>query len=182
MNVCPPRRQAAFLGALVAALCIFIPTTCAQTYIYDSAFFATGRGPSAVVVADFNGDGVLDLAVANEQDNTVSILLGVPGGTFEPEKSYASGSSPLGLVAADFNGDGKLDLAVMNSCGDCTVSPNTITILLGNGDGTFQTSGDYATGGGPIGIVQTSTATGKSISRSRTRMTTRHRTAGCRAT
>lgn len=140
---------------LVAGLVAFLGgrVTWAQSYIYDRADFPVGSQPAAVILADFNGDGRLDLALANDADNTVSILLGAPGATFGPQTTYPAGSNPTGLVAGDFNGDGKLDLAVMNSCGDCTVSPNTVTILLGNGDGTFQTSGNYATGGGSIGIV-----------------------------
>jgi hypothetical protein len=146
-------RNKVLLVTFIAILAFSGNFIWAQSYLYDRAGFATGQGPSAVIAADFNGDGKPDLAVANETDNTVSILLGIPGGTFSTQVVYAAGTSPTGLVSADFNGDGKLDLAVMDSCGDCTVSPNMITILLGNGDGTFQTSGNYPTGGGPIGIV-----------------------------
>ena len=144
---------AASLLALITTLAITPTLIWAQGYLYNRADFPTGNSPAAVVAADFNRDGRLDLAVVNEGDNTVSILLGIPSGTFGAQMTYAAGSSPTGLVVADFNGDGKLDLAVMDSCGSCTVSPDTVTVLLGNGDGTFQAQGNYATGGGPIGIV-----------------------------
>jgi hypothetical protein len=93
-----------------------------------------GSNPGAILVADFNGDGKLDVATANYNGNNVDVLLGNGDGTF----TAASGSpitvglNPYALVAGDFNGDGKLDLAVTISGG------NTLAILLGNGDGTFS--------------------------------------------
>ena len=84
--------------------------------------FGTGSGPASVAVGDFNGDGNLDLAVANFVDHTVSILLG-------------TGSLPLSVAAGDFNGDGKLDLAVAN-LGSVFVTdpgPATVSILLNTG-------------------------------------------------
>jgi len=97
-----------------------------------------------LATGDFNGDGNLDIAVANENcekgfedtlqcsPGTVSIFLGNGDGTFRTSINYSTGSGSSGVAAADFNRDGKLDLAVVNF-GDGTVS-----ILLGNGDGTFQ--------------------------------------------
>jgi hypothetical protein len=143
------RFVATFLLASMSALTNGVPCAIAQNYIFDRGDFRVGNSPSAVIAADFNGDGRLDLAVTNESDNTVSILLGIPGGTFAAQTTYPAGSSPTGLVAGDFDGDGKLDLAVMDSCGSCTVSPNLVTILLGNGDGSFRARGTYATGGAP---------------------------------
>jgi hypothetical protein len=81
------------------------------------------------VADDFNGDGVIDLAVANAGSGTVSIFLGDGDGTFVLVSSPYTGGSPNGLVAGDFNGHGKPDLAV--ATGD------NVAILLGNGDGTF---------------------------------------------
>jgi hypothetical protein len=100
--------------------------------------YPTGLTPASPITGDFNKDGHLDLAVVNQGDNTVSILLGNGDGTFQNERVYATG--PQGqvvmLIAADFNRDGRLDLAVLLRAG--------ISILLGHGDGTFATHIDYA--------------------------------------
>jgi hypothetical protein len=90
-----------------------------------------GQSLSAVVTADFNGNGKLDLAVTDSAGNTVIILLGNGDGTFGAPTTIPVGNNPEAIVAADFNNDGKLDLGVANY-GD-----GTITLLLGNGDGTF---------------------------------------------
>ena len=82
--------------------------------------YAVGSVPDAIVAGDFNGDGHLDLAVANGGANTVSVLLGNGDGTFQPQVTYAVGSDPIAIVAGDFNGDGRLDLAVAN---DSTTTP-----------------------------------------------------------
>jgi hypothetical protein len=86
----------------------------------------------SIAVADFNGDGKADLAVADSQTETVSVLLGDGNGNFQPPVNYAVGSFPLSVAVGDFNNDGKADLAVSNSNG------YDVSILLGNGDGTFQ--------------------------------------------
>jgi len=100
-----------------------------------------GNGPSSVAVADFNGDGVPDLAVTNRSDNTVFILLGNGDGTFTPQthSPFATGLTPVSVAVGDFNNDGNLDLAVINACGtDLTcASEGTVSILLGDGHGNF---------------------------------------------
>ncbi len=90
--------------------------------------------------------GKLDLAVANANDNTVSILIGNGDGTFRPAVerpvglNYPGENGPDAMVAGDFNGDGRLDLAIAN------YNSGTVSILLGNGDGTFRPPVDYSTG------------------------------------
>jgi len=102
-----------------------------------------GTCPFGVAVGAFNGDGKLDLAVANGNDNTVSILLGNGDGTFTPAPGspVATGRTPMALAVGDFNGDGKLDLAAANWY-------NSVTILLGNGNGTFTPAP-----GSPVGLT-----------------------------
>ena len=109
--------------------------------------FGTGNGPSALAVGDFNGDGKLDLAVVNSDDDNVSILLGVGDGSFLPRIIVATGRTPASAVAYDFNADGNLDLAVTNS------ADGNVSILLGHGDGTFEPRAEYAAGPGAAGIA-----------------------------
>jgi hypothetical protein len=103
--------------------------------------YPVGSEPSAVAVGDFNGDGALDLAVANEGSGTVSILLANGDGSFQPAQDFTAWPNPSSLAVGDFNGDGILDLAVTNAGAQGTVS-----ILLGNGDGSFQGPVSYAAG------------------------------------
>ena len=106
-----------------------------------------GSEPDAIVAGDFTGDGRTDLAVANYDDNTVSVLLGNGDGTFQPQVTYAVGVSPRAIVAGDFNGDDRTDLAVAN------YGSNDVSVLLGNGNGTFQNQVTYAVGSEPYALV-----------------------------
>lgn len=94
---------------------------------------STATEVSQLVAADFNGDGIPDLAVVDNYDSIISILLGNGDGTFTTGSAPSISVRPAGIATGDFNGDGKADLAVADSYSDSTV------ILLGNGDGTFTT-------------------------------------------
>ena len=106
--------------------------------------YSTGSNPDSVFVADLNGDGKADIVVANSGSNTVSILLGNGDGTFKKQISYSTGAHPYSVSVADFNGDGKIDLVVSNY-GDISSGATTYgSLLIGNGDGTFQPQAPYA--------------------------------------
>ena len=111
----------------------------------------TGNSPVSVTEGDFNGDGIVDLAVANVGDGTVTILLGNGDGTFTPAANspVSVGSEPSSVAVGDFNADGIADLAVTNYGGE------SVTILLGNGNGTFTSAANspVTVGSGPSSIV-----------------------------
>jgi hypothetical protein len=105
-----------------------------------------------VAVADLNGDGIPDLAVANHGQSpsyagTVSVLLGNGDGTFQAHKDYATGTYTTAVAAVDVNGDGVLDLVAANRSSD------TVSVLLGNGDGSFQVKKDYECGISPVSLA-----------------------------
>jgi hypothetical protein len=100
-----------------------------------------------VAVGDFNGDGKPDLAVANWNSNSVSVLLGNGDGSFQAAQDFGAGISPESVAVGDFNGDGKPDLAVANF-GSATVS-----VLLGNGDGSFRPAQDFVVGRGAYSVA-----------------------------
>jgi hypothetical protein len=107
-----------------------------------------------VAVGDLNGDGKLDLAVADFTDGFVSVLLGNGDGTFQPSVEYPTGKVPSTIIIGDFNGDGKSDIVTSNfSPAGYTVPPGYINVLLGNGDGTFQAPVAFIAGPNPDTVV-----------------------------
>ena len=68
--------------------------------------YEAGRFPRSVAVGDFDGDGELDFAVANEGSADVSVLLGNGDGSFQPPRGYAAGPYPRSVAVGDFDGDG----------------------------------------------------------------------------
>ena len=112
---------------------------------------AVGSGPNSLVVADFDGDGHPDLAVANQNDGDVSILLGTGTGSFGPQTTFAAGPGPTTVAVGDFNGDGQPDLAFANYGNQG--AGNTVSILLGAGTGSFGPPTTFAVGGGPFVVA-----------------------------
>jgi hypothetical protein len=111
---------------------------------------ATAGGPSDVRLADLNGDGFLDIITANSSDGTVGVILNNGDGTFAPPRAYAVGAGnghPEALAIADFYGDGFPSVAV----GD--TGYESVDILRGNGDGTFQPSHRVANPGRVTGLA-----------------------------
>ena len=122
--------------------------------------FTTGLSPVSVAIGDLDGDGKLDLAVANADDNTVSLLRNtssgsISSGSFAAKVDFAigSGSIPFSVSIGDINGDGKPDLAVANN-GTNTVSVFRNMSSSGSiGSGSFAAKVDFATGSAPISVA-----------------------------
>jgi Flp pilus assembly secretin CpaC len=112
---------------------------------------AVGNTPVAIATGDLNTDGIADLAVVNQADNTVSVLLGSSNadGTF----SAATGSplptaaTPAGIVVANFTGGQVPSLAVTNQ------GQSTLGIYVGLGGGTFSNRLEIATPATPSAII-----------------------------
>jgi hypothetical protein len=124
-----------------------------------AVFFGTGNAqfhgisalsvsrPRCASVADFNSDGIADLAATEELDNQVAVFLGIGGGTFASPTRIGVGASPNCLITPDLNSDGNLDLVVVNGSGF------SVSILLGNGTGGFSPTVTM-----PVGAFPTSVA------------------------
>jgi hypothetical protein len=111
--------------------------------------FEAGDGPFSVGIADFNGDDHSDLAVTNYWTNTVSILLSNGDGTFSTPTAFGTGAYPVAVAVGDLNGDGEFDLAVVNYAEGLWPS---VSVLLGNGDGSFAEQVVYGTGQLPSSV------------------------------
>jgi uncharacterized protein (TIGR03437 family) len=113
--------------------------------------FPTGETPQEIVHGDFNGDGKIDLAVANLFAATLTILLGDGAGGFTPQPDISIGPvwTPAGLAVGDVDGDGKLDLAV------AVANQSNFTIFLGDGKGGFDIAsfGFFNVPGQPVGVT-----------------------------
>jgi hypothetical protein len=128
----------------------------AQTY-------AVGPNVNGIAVGDFTGTGVLDLvAVSYNYFGTVSVLMGNGDGTFQPAVTYPTGQLPYSVAVGDLTGNGILDLIVPVLNVDQQTTG--VSVLLGNGDGTFQAPVTYPAGpGGPAVSVALADFTGDGI-------------------
>ncbi|MCK4546640.1 MAG: VCBS repeat-containing protein [Candidatus Eisenbacteria sp.] len=121
------------------------------------ATYSTADGPRYILTADFDENGILDLAVTHNFDDVVSILLGNGSGgngdgTFQPPVHYPVAAGPTWLAAGDFNADDILDLV------SADLFSGFISVLIGSGssgvgDGTFQPRVDYPAGASPNSVT-----------------------------
>jgi hypothetical protein len=113
-----------------------------------AANYLAGSGPYSVCSKDFNGDGFMDIAVANTNSTNVSVLLSKgASGLFNPSISYATAGGPFSVVSADFNVDGIPDLAAGN------YGSHSVSILLGTTNGSFGLPYNFSAGGGIWTII-----------------------------
>jgi hypothetical protein len=135
--------------------------------LYDSG----GASTSSVALADVNGDGKLDILTANcgtescgpaSPEGTVGVLLGNGDGTFRTPASYEAANGPISIAIADMNGDGKQDVVVANwgTSENPPTNNGAGSVLLGNGDGTFQPVQTYLSGGNEATSVAVADLTG----------------------
>jgi len=125
------------------------------TFQTPENYVSGGNNTSGMTVSDLNQDGRTDLVLANQCQvagncdvGSVSVLMGNGDGTFQSAQSYISdGVLAQSVGIGDWNGDMKPDLAIVNQCQSGSACTGTVTILLGNGDGTFQAPPSYASGG-----------------------------------
>ncbi|CAF1562361.1 unnamed protein product [Rotaria sp. Silwood1] len=117
------------------------------------ATYSTGKlsSPFVVVLADFNRDNNLDIAVANQNTGNVGVFLGIGDGTFMKQVTFSTGlgTLPYVITLTDFNHDTYIDIAVTNT------GSNEVVIFFGNGNGHFELARRYSTGSGsgPYGIA-----------------------------
>src|SRR5262249_41413611 len=107
--------------------------------------FTVGANPAAVVVADVNGDGRMDVATANLESDNVSVLLGNGDGSLAPAQNYQVGRAES-LALHDFNAAGFLDIVTANR-------HSFVSVLPGNGDGTFRPPCDFWAGAEPVSVA-----------------------------
>src|SRR5581483_630778 len=156
------------LDLAIADRCSDLPPTCAEggvvtllgngdgTFQSPARYASGGRSAVSIAVADLNGDGSPDIAIANGgtlwhfAEGTLGVLFGDGSGTFAPPIIYPTGpqglTQPTAIAIADLNNDHKLDISVVLSCWDCN---SVVSIFLGNGQGAFRLPARmYAVNGG----------------------------------
>jgi hypothetical protein len=119
--------------------------------------YASGTGPHSLRIDDLDGDGHADIVNVNDASNDVSVFLGDGAGNFAAAVKYATRATPKGVAIADVNGDGNLDIlaATINGNYPSLIHPggDSVSVLLGNGGGTFEAKADYAVGQGSFAVA-----------------------------
>lgn len=119
--------------------------------------YAAGARPHSIRAADLDGDDDADLVTANHASDNVSVFLNNGNGTFAGQATYATGNTPKGVTVADVDGDAVPDLLTANIDDNYPVLINpggdTVSVLIGTGDGTFGTAEAYGVGQGPFAVA-----------------------------
>lgn len=136
-------------AALVTAVATgaLVPALAQCTCLSGNQTFPVGDVPRCVAVSDLDGDGDVDMAVANDATNDVSVLLNNGNGVFARQVRYAAGMRPQSVAIGNLDGVGYLDVAVAN------LDSNDITVLLNQGSGVFVTSTPYNAGLRPHAVA-----------------------------
>lgn len=135
---------------LVSALAVAAPARAADLFTSSFRAYDTGATPIAAAVADFDGDGRADLVVVGWGGN-LGVLRNAGDGTFLPRNDLALGGTSMSVALGDVDGDGRLGAAV--GLLDASGLTSRISILKGNGDGTFGPRTDYTPVYSPVSTV-----------------------------
>ena len=128
---------------IILAICLFAAADGTAAVEYDAALICrVGAEPKGVCAADLDGDGDIDLAVANSDAEYISVIMSNGDGTFQAAVDYAVSGGPVEISAADLDGDGDLDLAAATYFYEGVGA----SVLINRGDGTFENRVDYEAG------------------------------------
>jgi len=143
----------------IISFCLFLivcstwtPSTAASSSFIRTDYPSGNAYPNVVTIADFNGDGKPDLAVSHKY-GTIGVSLNHGDGTFATAAHYSVGADLNSVTAADFNGDNKIDLATSFPLNPSDGGAGGFAVLMGNGDGTFQSAVNYPGLGGTTSIT-----------------------------
>lgn len=141
------------LSSLTCAACLIGGTAYAST-LYPQPVIAVAGGPTSSTAADFNGDGIMDIAVAGYRGGKVSVLLGQGAGLYSREDYQLDADdklTPRAVTAADMNGDDAPDIVVVTRAAG--TAPSTVGVLLNQGDGTFEAGKSSSIGAIATGVA-----------------------------
>ncbi|MEM7261218.1 MAG: VCBS repeat-containing protein, partial [Planctomycetota bacterium] len=142
------------LRLLVVGLALAAPSVAVAgsfPFIFEASSWPLGICPAEVQAEDLNGDGILDIVVANHHSHDVSVLLGVGDGSFQAQSQYPvpgfDVAHDLSVTVADFNQDGHRDAAVVSFSND------EATVFLGDGSGALTVGGQFPVGDYPLRVI-----------------------------